>query len=90
MEDPRPPSVKTPICLGLVAENGTANNMIPGLIKLIQHEIDVALCFTQKIEKLLVAIGQGKVSMPNCVVKLKLREDMKQYLPPADYVKSYD
>ena len=56
--------------------------MIPDLIKLIQHEIDFSLSLTQKIEKLLVAIGQGKVFMPNGVVELKTTESAKQYLPP--------
>ena len=81
-EDPRPPNEKVPICLGLVNENGTINSVIPDLIKLIQHEIDFSLSLTQKIEKLLVAIGQGKVFMPNGVVELKTTESAKQYLPP--------
>lgn len=88
-EDTRPSNEKVLIYLGFVDEDGKTNDMIPSLIKVVEHEIDNALFMTRKIEKLLVNIGQGKIRMAKKVVELKFIGDMEQYFPPEDYVAGY-
>lgn len=90
MYDERPSNIKIPIYLGLAKEDGKTNDMIFSLIQVIEREIDNALCFTQKISKLLVGIGQGKVKMPKGVAEIEMKGEAKQYFPPDDYIKGYD